>query len=122
MTNSRDSRPFGRHVRSLRKARDLTQEQFAERCGLSTDTIRRLEHGSFSPSLGTLGKLGTGFDLQLSTLFESYELHARLVDREIAELLAGRSRKEREFVYRIVRAALMGLDALRKALRREVEE
>jgi transcriptional regulator with XRE-family HTH domain len=122
MTNSRKFRHFGRHVRSLRKVRSLTQEQLAERCGLSTDTIRRLEHGSFSPSLKTLGKLGSGLDLQLSTLLDSYELNERLVEREFAELLAGRSPAEIDFVFRLVRAALMGLDALRKALRREDEE
>ncbi|HLT35877.1 MAG TPA: helix-turn-helix transcriptional regulator, partial [Enhygromyxa sp.] len=47
-------RPFGRHVRSLRRARGMTQEVLAQRSGLSADTIRRLEHGSFSPSLETL--------------------------------------------------------------------
>jgi transcriptional regulator with XRE-family HTH domain len=67
-------RGFGRHVRTLRKARGLTQDALAERCGLSTDTIRRLEQGSFSPSLNTLRKLAGGLDLLLSTLFEGYEL------------------------------------------------
>ena len=65
---------FGKHVRSLRRARGLTQEVLAERSGLSADTVRRLEHGSFSPSLVTLNKLCVGLDLRLSSLFESFEL------------------------------------------------
>jgi len=52
----------------------MTQEVLAERSGLSADTIRRLEHGSFSPSLDTLRKLCGGLDLMLSTLFESFEI------------------------------------------------
>ena len=42
------------------------------------DTIRRLEHGSFSPSLSTLMKL------TLSTLFEAFELNERNITRELA--------------------------------------
>lgn len=68
---------FGEHIRSLRRARGLTQEAVAERSGLSVDTVRRLEAGTFSPSLDTLRKLCAGLDLMLSTLFESYELGER---------------------------------------------
>src|SRR5690606_31169914 len=71
---SEPGRPFGQHVRSLRRARGMTQEVLAERSRLSADTIRRLEHGSFSPSLDTLKKLCTGLSLPLSRLFESFEL------------------------------------------------
>jgi transcriptional regulator with XRE-family HTH domain len=106
---------FGRHVRSLRKARSLTQEALAERSGLSTDAIRRLERCAFSPGLDTLRKIGGGLDLQLSTLFDSYELNGRDVDRELAELLAGRSPEERDLVFRLARTALAGIDELREA-------
>ena len=62
---------FGKHIRSLRKARGLTQEALAKRSQLAADTIRRLEHGSFSPTLTTVRKLSGGLGIQLSTLFES---------------------------------------------------
>jgi transcriptional regulator with XRE-family HTH domain len=77
---------FGRHAKSLRKARKYTQEQLAERSGLAADTIRRLERHEFSPSLNTLRKLATGLDLPLVTLFEAMEV-GRPVDPEIRELL-----------------------------------
>ena len=66
-------KPFGEYVRRLREARGLTQEGFAERCDLSTDTIRRLEHGSFSPSLRTLRKLAKGLEWSVAELFEGFE-------------------------------------------------
>jgi transcriptional regulator with XRE-family HTH domain len=74
---------FGRHVRSCRLARGLTQEALAEASGLSADTVRRLEHGTFSPSLDTLRKLCGGLDMLLSTLFESFELGERDGPREL---------------------------------------
>lgn len=103
---------FGRHVRSLRRARGMTQEVLAERSGLSADTIRRLEHGSFSPSLETLRKLCVGLDLMLSTLFESFELGARNESRELADLLATRTPRELVMATRVLRSLFDELDGI----------
>ena len=39
------------HIRSLRKARGLTQEQLAEMVGVRRETIMRLEKAQYNPSL-----------------------------------------------------------------------
>ena len=111
MTNASRSRPsrcvdkhaFGRHVRQLRRARGQTQETLAEGTALSADTIRRLEHGSFTPSLETLGKVCDGLDLELSTLFGGFELRERNIDREIADALMGLTARQRDIVLEIAR-------------------
>lgn len=105
-------RNFGHHVRSLRRVRGMTQEALAERCGLSADTIRRLEHGSFSPSLDTLRKLGHGLDLMMSTLFESFELGARNEARELLDLLSTRTGRELDLATRVLRTLFDELDRL----------
>ena len=93
-----DKRAFGRHVRQLRRARGQTQEVLAEDTGLSADTIRRLEHGSFSPSLDTLRKLCEGLDLMLSTLFESFEIGEVDPARELRDMLSKLTGRERRLV------------------------
>ncbi len=105
-------RNFGRHLRSLRKARGMTQEVLANRSGLSADTIRRREHGNFSPSLETLRKLSVGLDLVLSTLFESFELGTRDENRELVDLLATRSPRELILAMRVLRALFNELDGI----------
>jgi transcriptional regulator with XRE-family HTH domain len=105
-------RPFGKHVRSLRRARGMTQDVLAERCGLSADTVRRLEAGTFSPSLDTLKKLCNGLDLRVSTLFESFELGQRDEAREIVDLLAGRSARDLALATRVLRAMFDELDGI----------
>jgi transcriptional regulator with XRE-family HTH domain len=77
---------FGRLVRRLRNARGLTQEALAERANLAADTIRRMEHGSFSPSLETLAKLVVGLDTSLSTLFTAFEGSDDATTREILSM------------------------------------
>jgi transcriptional regulator with XRE-family HTH domain len=84
----------------------------ANRSGLSADTIRRLEHGDFSPSLETLRKLCIGLNLQLSTLFESYELGARNECRELVDLIACRTPRELALATRVLRALFAELDAM----------
>jgi transcriptional regulator with XRE-family HTH domain len=115
-------RNFGRHVRSLRRARGMTQEVLADRSALSADTIRRLEHGSFSPSLDTLRKLCVGLNLMLSTLFESFELGAPDEARELIDLLATRTPRELALATRVLRTLFDELDDMRGAGGRRFED
>jgi transcriptional regulator with XRE-family HTH domain len=104
---------FGKHVRSLRRARGVTQNALAQRSGLSADTIRRVEHGSFSASIDTLRKLCSGLGVAPSTVFESFELGRTDGRRELFDLIASRSNGEVALVTRVVRALLDELDTLR---------
>jgi transcriptional regulator with XRE-family HTH domain len=101
---------LGQHVKRLRRARGLTQEQLAERSGLSSDTIRRLEHGSFSPSLDTLTKLCEGLSLSLSTLFTVFELADRDDLQEIVDLLASRPLDQYRLIHRLLLTLFAELD------------
>ena len=104
-------REFGRHVRSLRRARGLTQESLAEKCGVAVDTVRRLESGSFSPSLDTLTKIGIGMNLWLSTMFKSCELGGASDNRELMDLIATRSSRDLELASGVLRSLFDELDA-----------
>lgn len=103
-------RDFGQHVKSLRRARGMTQDILAERCGLSADTIRRLEHGAFSASMDTLRKLCRGLGLVESTIFESFELGRTNPHRELFDLIASRSDDEIALLSRVVRALIDGFE------------
>jgi transcriptional regulator with XRE-family HTH domain len=47
----------GRNAARIRKERDLTQEQLAERCGLSQQYLSGLERGRRNPTIVTLYEL-----------------------------------------------------------------
>ncbi len=49
----------GRNAARLRKAAGLTQEQLAERCGLSQQYLSGLESGKRNPTIVTLYELAT---------------------------------------------------------------
>ena len=109
------AREFGKHVRGLRRARGITQDALAQRSELSADTIRRIEHGSFSASIDTLRKLCSGLGVAPSTLFESFELGRTDERRELFDLIASRSADEVGLVARVVRTLLDELDVLTRA-------
>ncbi len=59
---------FGARVKQLRKARRLTQEQLAERAGLSYKFVGELERGRGNPTLTTLAAISEGLGVGLVDL------------------------------------------------------
>ena len=102
---------FGAHVKRLREVRRLTQEELAERSNLAADTIRRLEHQDFSPSLRTLRKVCKGLGLSVAVMFSSFELED--FPEEIARmltLLVGRPALQLRVAERVLSELLDSLD------------
>ncbi|ASQ94785.1 hypothetical protein CGL27_18455 [Streptomyces sp. 11-1-2] len=59
----------GKRLARLRDIRDLTQEQLADRAGVSVDTIRRLEQGTQRGArIATYQKLAGALDIELARL------------------------------------------------------
>ena len=61
---------FGKRLRRLRRQADLTQEQLAERIGVSVEFVSNMERGINAPSFDTLEKLADSLKLKVSELFE----------------------------------------------------
>jgi transcriptional regulator with XRE-family HTH domain len=61
---------FGSRIRSLRKAKGLTQESLAERAGISVDFVSLIERGINAPSFEVLWRLANALELSLSEVFD----------------------------------------------------
>lgn len=59
---------LGARVRELRRGRELTLEELAERSGVSRAMISKLERGEKNPTLVVAAKLAEGFGVTLSQL------------------------------------------------------
>lgn len=60
---------FGRQVRFLRKKAGLTQEQLAEKLGISLNTVGTIERGEKFVSPGTIEKLANTLKCSVQLLF-----------------------------------------------------
>ena len=62
---------IGRKIRELRKIRKLTQEQLAERCGVSPSCISRWENDALRPTARNIESLSTALSPCMSKWWES---------------------------------------------------
>ena len=62
---------FGQRMRELRKQKNLTQSELAEKIGLSTNFIGMVERGERNITVMKVFKLAKALDISLSKFFES---------------------------------------------------
>ena len=67
MITKKDVR-FGRNIQRIRKKAGLTQEELAEKTGLSTTYIGYIEIGQKRPILRTLNKIATALGVKVRDL------------------------------------------------------
>ncbi len=60
------SKQLGRRINQLRKVRDLTQEELAERAGISVSFLSMIERAERLPHLTTLARLAEALGMTLS--------------------------------------------------------
>jgi transcriptional regulator with XRE-family HTH domain len=64
---------LARRLRELRAERGVSQEAFADSCGLHRTAMSLLERGKRVPSLRTLVTLSQGFGITLSELLDGVD-------------------------------------------------
>lgn len=72
-------------MRSLRRLRDLTQEQLADLTGLSSEYISRVERGLSSPSFDSIAALANGLSTDPQNLFDFKQLGFNDLEQEESE-------------------------------------
>jgi transcriptional regulator with XRE-family HTH domain len=63
---------FGRRIQELRKAKGLSQEEFADKCGLDRTYISGIERGKRNVGLENVRVLAKALGVTLSQLFEGF--------------------------------------------------
>ena len=64
---------FGQRVRSLRKSQRLSQEAFADRCGLDRTYVGGIERGERNVSLRNIDAIAKALGVRLSQLMEGVQ-------------------------------------------------
>ncbi|MEY4876673.1 MAG: hypothetical protein RL708_1822 [Bacteroidota bacterium] len=69
MKNPAKVKEFGVHLRRLRQAKGLSQQQLADLADVSKITVQRIENAKFNVTLDTLISLSTALETPLSKVF-----------------------------------------------------
>ena len=79
-----DQQKIGRFLKDLRKEKNLTQEQLAERYQISRRTVSRWETGSNLPDLDILIEMADYYDVDLRELLDG-ERKSEKMNKELEE-------------------------------------
>jgi transcriptional regulator with XRE-family HTH domain len=61
---------FGARLRAIRRARDLTQDQVAERAGSKREYVSDIERGKINITLGTVFRLARALNTDAAAFFD----------------------------------------------------
>ncbi|EBQ9598981.1 TPA: helix-turn-helix transcriptional regulator [Salmonella enterica subsp. salamae serovar 35:g,m,s,t:-] len=61
---------FGAHLKKLRLQSGLSQEAFADKCGLDRTYVSGIERGVRNPTLEVINILAEGLGVEIKVLFE----------------------------------------------------
>ncbi|WP_300158732.1 helix-turn-helix transcriptional regulator [Solidesulfovibrio sp.] len=78
---------FGNQLKKIRKKKQLTQLQLAEKSGLSLKHLGEIERGRGNPSLESLNNLAEALDLTVSELFSFQEQEISKTEDVMAKLI-----------------------------------
>lgn len=99
------AKKLGRRVRYLRAAKGLTQESFAELCGISPRYISELERGAANVTVNILEPVATTLGVTLKDLFDNeHESERVILMHELVELLETADDKQLKTIYRVLTA------------------
>ena len=81
-----DQIKIGRFLRELRKEKELTQEQLAEKFGVSSRSVSRWENGITMPELGILVELADYYEVDIKEIIDG-ERKSEIMEKEEKETL-----------------------------------
>jgi len=81
-----DQIKIGRFLRELRKEKELTQEQLAEKFGVSSRSVSRWENGNTMPELGILVELAEYYGVDIKEIIDG-ERKSESMEKEEKETL-----------------------------------
>lgn len=61
---------FGQHVKKLRQQTGMSQETFADKCGLDRTYVSGIERGVRNPTLEVIEVIARGLEIELTHLFD----------------------------------------------------
>jgi len=96
---------FGRRVRAVRKAAKLTQEQIAEKAGVTPNFLGYIERGKKQPSLNLVFALARALNVPVETLFrfERAERDETALRKKICGLVEGANLEQLHVAYGVLK-------------------
>jgi transcriptional regulator with XRE-family HTH domain len=105
---SKIRKSFGKRVKELRKAKNISQEELGERAGLHYTYIGGVERGERNISLESMGKIASGLDVNIGELFPFVSRKGKIPEtdslrNEIVNMLYECDRKALKLIAKVIK-------------------
>ncbi len=110
-----DQTKIGQFLKQLRKEKGITQEEFAEKLGVSGRTVSRWETGSNMPDISLLVDIADFYDVDVREIIEGEKKSEMMKEeiRDTAEKMADYAGAEKSRLLRVVQVfGIIGIIAL----------
>lgn len=102
---------IGQRIRKYRKASNLSQEQLAEKVGISVTHMSHIETGNTKLSLPVLVKIADALSVQTDAIiYEHPQVNKTIIKQEISELLDSCSAQKLDVIINVLRTTKISLD------------
>lgn len=106
---------IGQRIRKFRKAYHLSQEQLAEKVGISTTHMSHIETGNTKLSLPLFVKLANVLSIQTDELlYDTPQKNKTAIKGELEEILDSCSMQDIRIIEDVVKAVKISLDKYRE--------
>lgn len=98
---------LGKRVRTLRKAKKMTQEQLATVADSGAKYISELERGEANVTIALVSKLAEGLGVATSELFvNAHEADCRELRKEVNRMISEADDEKIKLLYRVMKAVI----------------
>lgn len=97
---------FGRRIRSIREAANLSRETVAEKAKISVNYLGEIERGEKWPKPNMIERIASALGVSPAALFEyeAEEVDSGVLIHKIQQLLAARTTEQLQQALRVLRA------------------
>lgn len=98
---------LGKRIRVLRKQRNLSQEQLAEKVGMSSKYLGEIERGQVNFTVDIAERISEALDIELTELFDfQHELDRKSLLKKVNSLIHNASDDELQLIFRLVKTVV----------------
>lgn len=96
-------RQFGKRLKELRKQADLSQEELAERVGVSTKTVSYWENAHNPVTLSKIPIIASALNVPVYKLFVFLDIEEKTADKDYIALLQSKTGEELNTLFNVVK-------------------
>lgn len=98
---------LGARIKEIRRSEGLSQAVLAEKLGLATNFVSRIEVGATYPSLDTLEKMARTLEVELKDFFDYEHLQEKIsMISSVENLLKDATEEKLRLVFKVTKAIM----------------